>query len=196
MPSTAAIAAEKIAMREVAKLRRAHIPEAIRAAGARAVAAHGLGFAGVPPPAIVSGFFGIGDEIDTGPMFVRLIEDGYRLALPVMNGRDKPLLFRAYRPGDPLVSRVWGIKEPADQAALVNPQIVLSALLAFDAAGWRLGWGGGYFDRSIRQLRQSGPLTTIGLAFDEQRVDAVPHLDYDEPLDWVLTPSGPRRCHR
>jgi 5-formyltetrahydrofolate cyclo-ligase len=116
-----------------------------------------------------------------------------------MNGRDQPLLFRAWQPGDPLEAKVWGIREPADSAPLVTPDIVLTALLAFDDRGWRLGWGGGYFDRSIRALRGSGKrrVTVVGLAYDEQKVDAVPHLDYDEPLDWILTPSGPLRCrHR
>jgi 5-formyltetrahydrofolate cyclo-ligase len=141
----------------------------------------------------------IGTEVNPCPLFANLRTQGYTLALPVMNGRDQPLLFRAWQPGDPLEAKVWGIREPSDSAPLVTPDIVLTALLAFDDRGWRLGWGGGYFDRSIRALRGSGkrPVTVVGLAYDEQKVDAVPHLDYDEPLDWILTPSGPLRCrHR
>jgi 5-formyltetrahydrofolate cyclo-ligase len=67
-------------------------------------------------------------------------------------------------------------------------------LLAFDAAGWRLGYGGGFYDRTLRRLRARKAIVAVGLAYDEQRIDAVPHLDYDERLDWVLTPSGPIRC--
>jgi 5-formyltetrahydrofolate cyclo-ligase len=64
---------------------------------------------------------------------------------------------------------------------------------AFDPAGYRLGYGGGFYDRTLAELRARQPVIAIGLAFDEQRVDAVPHVDYDQRLDWVLTPSGPLR---
>ena len=63
-----------------------------------------------------------------------------------------------------------------------------------DARGYRLGYGGGYYDRSIAEIRAAKPVITIGLAYDELEVDAVPHDAYDQRLDWVLTPSGPRKC--
>ena len=66
-------------------------------------------------------------------------------------------------------------------------------LLAFDSQGWRLGYGGGFYDRTVRRVRGMKRVVTVGLAFDAQEVDAVPRLDYDERLDWVLTPSGPRK---
>ncbi len=71
--------------------------------------------------------------------------------------------------------------------------MVLGPLLAFDAEGYRLGYGGGFYDRTLARLRSLKRVVAIGLAYDGQRVDAVPHVDYDEPLDWVLTPSGPIR---
>jgi 5-formyltetrahydrofolate cyclo-ligase len=71
--------------------------------------------------------------------------------------------------------------------------VLLVPLLAFDPMGYRLGYGGGFYDRTLAKLRERQPAIAIGLAFDEQRVDAVPHLDYDQRLDWVLTPSGPLR---
>ena len=71
---------------------------------------------------------------------------------------------------------------------------MLVPLLAFDARGYRIGYGGGFYDRTIAQLRNQKPVLTIGIAFDEQRVESVPHVDYDQRLDWVLTPSGPLRC--
>ena len=66
--------------------------------------------------------------------------------------------------------------------------------LAFDRHGNRLGYGGGYFDRTLRDLRRQKTILAVGLGLDELEVDAVPHLDYDERLDWILTPSGSRRC--
>ena len=71
---------------------------------------------------------------------------------------------------------------------------MLVPLLAFDAAGRRLGYGGGFYDRTLARLRAIKPVVAVGIAYDECQVDAVPHLDYDERLDWVLTPSGPMKC--
>jgi 5-formyltetrahydrofolate cyclo-ligase len=67
-------------------------------------------------------------------------------------------------------------------------------LLAFDATGHRLGYGGGFYDRTIAEARKRSDITAVGVAFDEQRLDAVPHVDYDQPLDWMLTPSGPHQA--
>jgi len=89
---------------------------------------------------------------------------------------------------------VWNIAEPKPDKPALDPDILIVPLLAFDRAGWRLGYGGGFYDRTLRDLRARKAIVAVGLAFDEQQVDAVPHLDYDERLDWVLRPSGPLRC--
>lgn len=164
------------------------------AGAAAAIAAHGIAFAGRPSPAIVSGFLAIGEEIDPIPLMLRLLAEGYSLALPVMEARGQPLLFRSWRPGDAMGEAMWGIREPLPCAPAVEPDIVLGPLLAFDRAGYRLGYGGGFYDRTLARLRAMQPVVSIGLAYDEQGVDAVPHSGYDERLDWVLTPSGPIRC--
>lgn len=145
-------------------------------------------------PRIVSSFFAMGSEINPGPLETVLRRRGHRIALPVMVGRGKPLVFRLWNPGDPLVERIWGIREPTADAPDVDPDIVIVPLLAFDAAGWRLGYGAGFYDRTLSELRARKPIIAVGFAFDEQRVDAVPHLDYDERLDWVVTPTGAHRC--
>lgn len=142
----------------------------------------------------VSGFSSIEDEIDAGPLMERLNMLGFALALPVIEGKGKPLVMRGWRPGDPLEERTWGIGEPLASAPEVEPDIVLVPLLAFDAAGYRLGYGGGFYDRTLEKLRRLKPVVAIGLAYDELRVDAVPRDEYDQPCDWVLTPSGPIRC--
>jgi len=160
------------------------------------LASRGLGFLHVAAGSVVSGFLSIGEEIDPVPLLERLHLDGHRLCLPVMVGKGLPLIFRAWVPGDPLAERMWRIREPRTDKPQVEPDIVLVPLLAVDAEGWRLGYGGGYYDRTLRDLRGRKSITAVGLAYDEQVVDAVPHLDYDEPLDWVLTPSGPLRCRK
>ena len=187
---------DKKLLRAAMKARRAAMPAALRADGARRLAERGLGWLEPAPDAIVSGFLSIADELDTAPLLVALHRLGHRLCLPVMQGRGRPLLFRTYTPGDALATVVWGIQEPFPEKAELEPDMLLVPLLAADMQGHRLGYGGGFFDRTLRALRQKKPVIAIGLAFEEQVVDAVPHLDYDERLDWVLTPSGPRRTER
>jgi 5-formyltetrahydrofolate cyclo-ligase len=163
-------------------------------AAGRRLAGHGLSFLKIAPSAIVSGFSAIKDEIDAGPLLVHLAGEGFRLALPVMQGKGKPLLFRSWAPGDEMGTATWGIAEPLPSRAVLEPDVVLVPLLAFDAHGYRLGYGGGFYDRTLAELRAKKPIVAVGIAYDELKVDAVPHLDYDQPIDWVLTPSGPLRC--
>jgi 5-formyltetrahydrofolate cyclo-ligase len=112
----------------------------------------------------------------------------------VVAKKGQPLVFRAWVPGDAMDKGVWGIPEPKPDKPVLEPDILLVPLLAFDVDGCRLGYGGGFYDRTLARLRAIKPVVAIGLAYDEQRVNAVPHLDYDQRLDWVLTPSGPIRC--
>ena len=163
------------------------------AAGAR-LEVHGLAFLKPAPGAIVSGFSAIRDEIDPAGLLARLQREGYRLCLPVMQGKGLPLVFRAWSPGDAMGRVQWGIAEPLPDKSVLEPDIVLVPLLAFDALGYRLGYGGGFYDRTLARLRAIKPVVAVGVAYDELKVDAVPHLHYDQPLDWVLTPSGPKPC--
>jgi 5-formyltetrahydrofolate cyclo-ligase len=116
------------------------------------------------------------------------------LALPVVVAKRQPLVFRAWTPGDAMDKGVWDIPQPKADKPVLEPDILLVPLLAFDLQGRRLGYGGGFYDRTLAGLRARKPITAVGLAYDEQQVDEVPHLDYDQRLDWVLTPSGPIRC--
>ncbi len=181
-------------MRRAAKAARSRAFATHGAHASETIAGQGIGFAARPAPAVVSGFLAIGEEIDPSPLMRRLIAEGYRLCLPVMEGKGKPLVFRAWSPGEPLAETMWGIREPLQGSPVLDPDIVLGPLLAFDATGYRLGYGGGFYDRTLARLRALKPIVSIGIAFDEQRVDAVPHAAYDERLDWVLTPSGPLKC--
>jgi 5-formyltetrahydrofolate cyclo-ligase len=142
----------------------------------------------------VSGFASLPEELNIWPLLRRLHATEVPLALPVVEGKGRPLVFRAWTPGDAMDKGVWGIPQPKAERPLVEPDILLVPLLAFDARGWRLGYGGGFYDRTLAGLRARKGIVAVGLAYDEQRIDAVPHLDYDQQLDWVLTPSGPMRC--
>jgi 5-formyltetrahydrofolate cyclo-ligase len=143
---------------------------------------------------VVSGFASMPDELNVWPLLRRLRGADILLALPVVEGKGRPLVFRAWAPGDAMDKGVWGIPQPKADKPVLEPDILLVPLLAFDRRGGRLGYGGGFYDRTLAGLRARKPIAAVGLAYDEQQVDAVPHLDYDERLDWVLTPSGPIRC--
>lgn len=184
---------EKHALRERMKAWRASLSAAQQAAAGDALAAHGIEFLGVQSPAdkVVSAFAPMAGELRVWPLLRRLGSQGFQLCLPVMQGKGKPLIFRAWKPGDAMDSGVWGIAEPKADKTVLEPDILLIPLLAFDRKGWRLGYGGGFFDRTLARLRAAKKVIAVGLALDGQRVDEVPHLDYDQRLDWVLTPSGP-----
>ena len=113
-----------------------------------------------------------------------------RLALPVVVERDRHLDFRAWSPGDDLEAGDHGTWHPYPSAPLVVPDVVLVPLLAFDRAGWRLGYGGGYYDRTLQGLRRAAPVTTIGIGFAAQEVMTVPHDGHDQRLDWIATETG------
>jgi len=191
---TFAVAAAKQAFRSTAKHVRADLSPQQRKAAAQRIAVHGLGFAGLPETAIVAGYVAIGEEVDPLPLMQRIALENYRLALPVVQAKGAPLCFRYWRPGDPLGEARWGLLEPLPEAPEVEPDVLLVPLLAFDAKGYRLGYGGGFYDRTIAAARSSRGVIAIGLAYDEQEVPAVPRLHFDQRLDWVLTPSGPRNC--
>jgi 5-formyltetrahydrofolate cyclo-ligase len=184
------IVRDKAQLRAAMERRRASLTPAQRRAAAAALAVRGLPLPAIDSAAVVSGFAAMPHELDTGALLYRLHGDGFRLCLPVLQGRDKPLLFRAWAPGDAMDTARWGIQEPKPDKATLEPDVLLVPLLAFDRHGWRLGYGGGYYDRTLRDLRSRRGVTAVGLAYDEQEVDAVPHLDYDQRLDWILTPSG------
>jgi 5-formyltetrahydrofolate cyclo-ligase len=182
---------DKPAARAAAKASRAAMAPERRRELSAALAGHAGWLSNLAPGGIVSGFLSIGDEIDPAALMQALSQRGHALALPVMQGRGKPLLFRAYQPGDALAATTWGIREPLATAAAVLPAVLLVPLLAFDPTGHRLGYGGGFYDRTLAAARKTRAIVAVGVAFDEQRLDVVPHVDYDEPLDWLLTPSGP-----
>ena len=141
----------------------------------------------IAPGVIVSGFMPLRSEINPLPLMRKLAEQGAGLALPVVAGRGKPLVMRAWAWGESLGSGVWGIREPKPEAAEVEPDILLVPLLAFDRLGHRIGYGAGYYDRTIAHLRSRKPVTAVGLAFAAQEVPTVPVTPRDAPLDLVLT---------
>ena len=191
--ATSDIIAIKREMRERQKARRAAALEVLGARINDDLVRQGTALLGERAPGVVSAYYPMAGEIWPLRLMAALKSNGHALALPVMQGKTDPLLFRAWAPGDELIAGVWGIRQPAPSQPAVVPDILLVPLLAFDTRGYRLGYGGGYFDRTLHDLRKRKPILAVGLGLDELEVDAVPHLDYDERLDWILTPSGSRQ---
>jgi 5-formyltetrahydrofolate cyclo-ligase len=126
-------------------------------------------------------------EINPLPLLKRLAGEGARLALPVVAGRGKPLIMRAWRFGAPLDAGVWGIRHPKADASEADPDILIVPLAAFDRSGHRVGYGAGYYDMTINRLRGLKPVVAIGIAFTTQEIPYVPATERDARLDLVLT---------
>jgi 5-formyltetrahydrofolate cyclo-ligase len=141
----------------------------------------------IDTPAVVSGFWPIKEEIDIRPLMIELSNEGCQLALPVVQGKGLPLMFRAWRPGDPLEAGVFGTLQPSAKREVVEPDALIVPLLACDEEGWRLGYGGGFFDRTLAGLRAKKTVTAVGVGFNDQFVPQVPHGPSDQRLDWLLT---------
>jgi 5-formyltetrahydrofolate cyclo-ligase len=160
-------------------------PEA-RAAAAETIAARPLPVV-LPSGAVVAGFSAIRSEINPMPLLRRFAAADAQLALPTIVGRGQPLAFRAWTFGEELRRGQWGIREPKPDAPLLDPDILVVPLACFDRRGYRIGYGAGYYDLSLRALRARKPITALGLAYATQEIDCVPALAHDERLDLVLT---------
>ena len=156
---------------------------------ARADAAAAIARASLPVelPATVAGYSPINSELDPYPLMHALAARCAMLALPVIIARNQALIFRAWQPDEGLVRGPFGIFQPSSDADEVDPDIVLVPLAAFDRAGHRIGYGRGYYDRTLQDLRTIKKITVIGVAFAVQEIETVPRLPHDEQLDCVLT---------
>lgn len=184
---------EKRALRATMRARRAAIALADRAAAGAALIELWRRERPVLTPhpdgraASVAGFWPLGEEIDLRPMLRALHDDGYAVALPVTPAAAAPLIFRQWTPGTTLVPGLFGTSEPASTEQQVEPDALLVPLLAVDADGYRLGYGGGHYDRTLDALRARRRVIAIGVCFETQRTDRLPRGAEDQRLDWLLT---------
>ncbi len=141
---------------------------------------------------VIAGYWPIQSEISPFPLMQALEDAGYKLALPCLipEGEGYRMIFRAFVIGDALISGPFDIRQPSDQAQEVTPGIILLPLLAFDAAGIRLGYGGGYYDRALWALRQHHDIKAYGVAFSGQQLAEIPFEVHDQPLDGIVTELG------
>ncbi len=186
--------AEKKAARLAASATRAMAHEEHKRMAGVNLAAQGLPVEFNPQRNIISIFHSFGTEISTFELFDTLVADGWTTALPVVVAKNSPLVFRQWKPGEPLVLGRWDIKVPPETARDVQPDVLLVPLLAFDRMGYRLGYGGGFYDRTLEKLRACKKVTAIGIAYAGQEVDSVLHDEHDQRLDWVMTERETIKC--
>ncbi len=140
---------------------------------------------------IVGGFHPIFSEIDVVPLMRVLADKQCQLCLPVTPNKPGELSFRSYIPGQKLETGPLNTWHPDASSRQLAPGLILLPLLAFDARCNRLGYGGGYYDRTIKKFRESQVyVKVVGVAYSGQQVDKVPTNSTDEPMDGVLTPAG------
>lgn len=143
---------------------------------------------------IIAGYWPKGREFDCRPILDDVLQGGAIGALPVVQKDSRVLLFAEWAEGDRLEKGAFDIMEPAEKK-WVEPEILLVPLLAFDRHGYRLGYGGGYYDATIAALRDKKEIVTIGLSYAQQAVlFNLPREDHDQPMDWILTPHR-AICH-
>lgn len=144
----------------------------------------------VPTGTVVAAYYPMGSEIDSLRLLATLQINGIRLALPVVWKEGEAMEFRAYKLGDALEEGAHDTLQPKADAPVLNPEILIIPLMAFDEKGYRLGQGGGYYDRTLAKIRAKKKILAIGLAFDGQKTKSLPVEKFDEPLDGVLTEKG------
>lgn len=169
---------------------QAHDPtgQAAQDAGARVTAYLQDRFGAVLSGHMLAGYMALGDELD--PMAAMLAHPG-PVCVPVVQGRGQALVFHRWTADCEMVTGAFRVRVPAVPDVVV-PVILLVPMLAFDARGYRLGYGGGFYDRTLAQLRACGPVLAVGFAYDAQQVANLPVDATDARLDMIVTPSGIR----
>ncbi|NGO50561.1 5-formyltetrahydrofolate cyclo-ligase [Mesorhizobium camelthorni] len=196
--SAGGVHADPVAWADVARWRKAErarliearlaIPAEIRAAMAIKIAEGLDAEIGDVGGKTVSLYWPFRGEPDLRPWMASIIERGGRAALPVVVEKAHPLVFRAYRPGDRLEKGVWNIPIPAEGESVI-PDVVISPLVGVDPANFRLGYGGGFFDRTLAALPKK-PLV-IGVGYNMQRIATIYPQPHDIPMDRIVTASAP-----
>lgn len=182
MSATVAEAKRALRRRALAQRRLLDLPEA-----AGTAAAHLLQAVDVAPGNAVAGYAAMRGELDPRPALLALEARGCRTVLPHTTGRGEPLRFLEAPGGVAESIDALGIVAPPASAAEFDPDLLLVPLAAFDRRGYRLGYGGGFYDAALARLRAGGTITAVGWAFAAQEVEAVPAEPHDARLDWIVT---------
>ncbi len=182
---------DKMTLRKEMRVLRRHLQDEAPDASVRA--ARRLPVSRFSRFSIVGAYCAQGAELDPGPILRAVLElnPGHaQAALPVAAEKNAPLIFRLWRPDDPLEPDAFGIPSPLASAPQVLPNLMLTPVLAFDRAGGRLGQGGGHYDRTLANLRRQRPVFVLGVAFAGQEIEHVPMGPHDQRLDAIVTETA------
>lgn len=136
---------------------------------------------------IIAGYWPVRGEIDVLPLLAILTEGGHICALPCVQGKGRPLVFRAWTPDSPVEMGVFGINHPTFDSPVVIPDVLIVPMAGFDRKKHRLGYGAGYYDRTLASLKQAGRALAIGVAYEAQFLDDIPAEAHDQRLDMIVT---------
>lgn len=142
---------------------------------------------GFMPHSNIACYMPLKGEVSCIAIMQKLIMQGHTICMPAVIARDMPLLFRHYRPGDSLVRGMLGPFEPTPQAREIIPDTLVIPMLGYTQDGYRLGYGSGFYDRTIAAMRQLKPIKTIGLAFSMQEAEGFVSEPHDMKLDVIIT---------
>ncbi len=181
------------AMRERLIAERLNLPSSLRREHAGEIARHILALLGPLDGRVVSLYWPIRAEPDLRGLMPSITEAGGQCALPVIVQKKAPMVFRPWEPGVKLIPGVWNIPEPPESVAVI-PDVVVTPVVGFDDACFRLGYGGGYFDRTLASLAKR-PFV-IGVGFAYAALPTIYPLPHDVPLDAVVTERGVLRPAR
>jgi len=177
----------KAALRRNALARRKAAAPALKARLTERLVSEGLRLARLWAPRVVSGFHAIREEPDMIALLGALADEGFEVALPVVAGGETHLDFRLWRPGEPTALGPMGIPEPLVTSPAVDPDLLFAPLACFDRRGRRIGYGAGFYDRSLARLRRLKAIRAVGVAYGVCEVASVPYEAHDQLLDAVVT---------
>jgi 5-formyltetrahydrofolate cyclo-ligase len=143
---------------------------------------------GSPIGYVVSGYWPFRGEPDLRLWFESLHARGGQVALPVVVERNKPLIFRLWSPGAPLIRGIWNVPIPDEKAEEVVPDIVIAPVVGFDSKCYRLGYGGGYFDRTLEIVGRTE--CVLGVGYAQQAIPTIYAQSHDIPMDAIVTECG------
>ena len=141
----------------------------------------------------IAGYWPISTEFDVKPLLQKLSCAGITVSLPAVISDQKRLVFQGWSENMQLVEGPYGTLQPVGSSALIAPDIMMIPLLAFDSAGGRLGYGGGYYDRTLAELRKEKKVIAVGIAYAGQEINEVPTCSSDQRLDWIVTEANTRK---
>jgi 5-formyltetrahydrofolate cyclo-ligase len=151
---------------------------------------------GLDAGSTLAGYWPIATELDVRPLLARLHARGIRCALPAIVAGNDLLVFRRWSPTDDLQPADYDTRQPFETADAVIPQALLVPLLAVDGSGHRLGYGRGWYDRTLAALRGRGRAVAIGVGYGVQQLARVPAAFGDQTVDWILTERAIERVRR